>query len=75
MASWTLYNFGGYPKCLKWSSQSRPVTKLIKKTRPEGDPKVNPKVNPPPTAYPGRATPAAPPLQSRAKAQCNAMQS
>ena len=47
-----------------------------KKTRPggcaEGDPKVNP---PPPTPYPGRATPAAPPLQSRAKAQCNAMQS
>ena len=28
-ASWTLYNFGGYPKCLKWSSPSRPVAKGI----------------------------------------------
>ena len=25
-ASWTLQNFGGYPKALKWSSQSRPMT-------------------------------------------------
>ena len=39
--------------------------------------KVNYNVNPPPPLppYPGRATPAAPPLQSRAKAQCTAMQS
>ena len=29
MASWTLQNFGGYPKCLKWSSQSRPVAKRV----------------------------------------------
>ena len=29
MVSWTLQNFGGYPKCLKWSSQSRPVAKGV----------------------------------------------
>ena len=29
MASWTLWNLGGYPKCLKWSSQSRPVAKRV----------------------------------------------
>ena len=28
MASWTLSNFDWYPKCPKWSSQSRPVAKF-----------------------------------------------
>ena len=32
-ASWTLQNFGGYPECLKWSSQSRPVTDLVRTSR------------------------------------------
>ena len=32
-ASWTLYNFGGYTKSLKWSSQSRPMTDLARKSR------------------------------------------
>ena len=48
MACWTLRDFGGYPKYLKCSSQSRPMTNLIKKTRPEGDPDVTPRLNPPP---------------------------
>ena len=29
LASWTLKNFGGCPKCLKWSSQSRPMTGFV----------------------------------------------
>ena len=29
MASWTLWNLGGYSKCLKWSSQNRPVAKRV----------------------------------------------
>ena len=29
MTSWTLYNFDWYPKCPKWSSQSRPVAHFI----------------------------------------------
>ena len=28
MASWTLEKFGGYPKCLKCSSQSRPKSRV-----------------------------------------------
>jgi len=34
-ASWTLHHFGGYPKCLKWSSQSRPMTDLVRTSRPK----------------------------------------
>ena len=34
-ASCPLYNFGGYPKSLKWSSQSRPMTDLVRKIRPK----------------------------------------
>ena len=34
-ASWTLQNFGGWPKSLKWSSQSRPMTDLVRKSRPK----------------------------------------
>ena len=29
LASWTLGNFGGYPKCLKWSSQNARSTITI----------------------------------------------
>ena len=28
-------NFGGWPKCLKWSSQSRPMTDLVRKVVPK----------------------------------------
>ena len=34
-ASQPLQNFGGYPECLKWSSQSRPMTDLVRKSRPK----------------------------------------
>ena len=36
-ASWTLlvYNFGGYPKCLKWLSQRRPMIDLVRKSLPQ----------------------------------------
>ena len=34
-ASWTLSNFGGCPKCLKWPSQSRPMTDSVRKSRPQ----------------------------------------
>ena len=34
-ASWTLSNFGGCPKCLKWSSRSRPMTDFVRKNRPQ----------------------------------------
>ena len=27
--------FGGWPKSLKWSSQSRPMTDLVRKSRPQ----------------------------------------
>ena len=33
MASWTLSHFGWYPKCPKWSSQSRPVAHFIPKSQ------------------------------------------
>ena len=31
----TPVEFGGYPKSLKWSSQSRPMTDLVRKCRPK----------------------------------------
>ena len=31
LASWTLQNFDGYRKSLKWSSQSRPMTGFVGK--------------------------------------------
>ena len=34
-ASWTLYVFGGCPKSLKWSSQTRPMTDLVRKDHPQ----------------------------------------
>ena len=34
-ASWTLEHFGGYPKCLKWSLQSLPMTDLVRKSLPK----------------------------------------
>ena len=34
-ASWNLYNFGGCPKWLKWSSQSRPMTEFVWKNHPQ----------------------------------------
>ena len=34
-ASWPFYDFGGYPKSLKWSSQSRPMTDLVRQARPK----------------------------------------
>ena len=33
MVSWTLQNFGRYPKCFKCSSQSRPVANLVPGSR------------------------------------------
>ena len=35
LASWTLWNFGGCPKCLKWSSQSRPMIAFVRNSRPQ----------------------------------------
>ena len=32
---WPLYNFGRYPKFLKWSSQRRPMNDLVRKSRPK----------------------------------------
>ena len=32
-ASWTPGNFGRYPKCPKWSSQSCPMTDFVRKSR------------------------------------------
>ena len=34
LASWTPSNFGRYPKSPKWSSQSRPMTDFVRKSRP-----------------------------------------
>ena len=33
-ASWNLFNFGGWPKCLKGLSQSRPMTDFVRKNHP-----------------------------------------
>ena len=33
LASWTPSNFGRYPKSPKWSSQSRPMTDFVRKSR------------------------------------------
>ena len=35
IASWTLSNFGGCPKSLKWSSQGRPMTDFVRTDRPQ----------------------------------------
>ena len=32
LASWTPRNFGRYPKCPKWSYQSRPMTDFVRKS-------------------------------------------
>ena len=35
LASLTLKNFGGWPKCLKWSSQRRPMTDVVRTNPPQ----------------------------------------
>ena len=67
MTSWTLYNFGGYPKCLKWSSQSRISSTSPKRECVQPPNRFEPRFEPvlfgafgPPTGSPYRFEPVNP---------------